>query len=144
MSYRTKMNLIILMLQTAFLILYSIVFFNDVSLFISDGTDYRINISIIFAISMMFYISLQMIMNKKDKLDERNKNIEARSSNVTIVSMIIVTFTLVVTLYLLHLENGSIPIYWLWYFMYTFISLNIIAFTISNLIVPLIGNKYES
>jgi len=138
------MNLIILMLQTAFLILYSIVFFNDVSLFISDGTDYRINISIIFAISMMLYLSLQMIMNKKDKLDERNKNIEARSSNVTIVSMIIVTFTLVVTLYLLHLENGSIPIYWLWYFMYTFISLNIIAFTISNLIVPLIGNKYES
>src|SRR5690554_2049959 len=117
MSYRTKMNLIILMLQTAFLILYSIVFFNDVSLFISDGTDYRINISIIFAISMMLYLSLQMIMNKKDKLDERNKNIEARSSNVTIVSMIIVTFTLVVTLYLLQLENGSIPIYWLWYFM---------------------------
>ncbi len=144
MNYRTKMNLIILMLQTAFLILYSIVFFNDVSLFISDGTDYRINISIIFAISMMFYISLQMIMNKKDKLDERNKNIEARSSNVTIVSMVIVTFTLVVTLYLLHLENESIPIYWLWYFMYTFISLNIIAFTVSNLIVPLIGNKYES
>ncbi|AUD63305.1 hypothetical protein BK010_06765 [Tenericutes bacterium MO-XQ] len=150
MNYRTKMNLITLLFQLGFLILYSVIFFNDVenSMNLSGnsllpGRDYRINVAIIFGISQVLYLFMQIIMNKNDKLDERNKKMEATSAGTTIVTMLFISFISLLGLYVINIDEGQIPIYWLWYLAYAYVTLTIIIFTISNLLIPLAGTKYE-
>lgn len=89
MSYRTRINLIIVLLQIGFVVLYTIVFSNDVALFVAGWGDDKLNISIIYGISMLFYLSLYLIMNKSDKLNEQNKKNEAKSAAVTVVTIVI-------------------------------------------------------
>lgn len=143
MNYRTKINLIILLLQISFVVLYTIVFTNDVAAFVAGWGDYKLNISIIFGISMLFYLSLHLIMNKTDKFDERNKKNEAKSAAATLVTMLFLTPISLMVLYVVNAAEGSIPLYSLWYFAFIYFSGTIVVFTISNLIIPLIGTKYE-
>ncbi|MFA5290137.1 MAG: hypothetical protein WC351_03740 [Candidatus Izemoplasmatales bacterium] len=144
MSYRTKMNIIILLFQLGFLILYSVIFYNDVDDFLTFGNDYRLNLVVIFGISQVIYLALLMIMNKYDKLDERNKRMEATSTGTTVVMMMFISFFSLQRLYVLNIDEGQIPIYWLWYLAFACVSLTIIIFTLSNLLIPLLGTKYES
>jgi len=143
MSYRTKMNTLILLFQLIFFILYSVIFFNDVEKYLAFGNDYRINLVVIFGISQVVYLSFQIVMNKNDKLDERNKRMESTSAGATIVTMMIISFIFLLRLYVNNINEGQIPIYWLWYMAFAYINLSIIIFTISNLFIPLLGTKYE-
>jgi hypothetical protein len=138
------MNIIILLFQLGFLILYSVIFYNDVDDFLTFGNDYRLNLVVIFGISQVIYLALLMIMNKYDKLDERNKRMEATSTGTTVVMMMFISFFSLQRLYVLNIDEGQIPIYWLWYLAFACVSLTIIIFTLSNLLIPLLGTKYES
>lgn len=144
MSYRTKMNVIILLFQLGFFILYSVIFFNDVEKFLAFGNDYRINIVIIFAISQVVNLPLVIIMNKNDKLDERNKKMEATSAGAAFSTMVFVSFLSLMYLYIININEGQIPVYWLWYLAFAYFSFAVIIFTISNLVIPLLGTKYEN
>lgn len=143
MSYRTKMNIVILIFQLGFFILYSFVFFNDVNMFLSTGKEYRTNIVIIFAISQVVNLPIELLKNKNDKYDERNKKVEGTSSGVTIISMMFLSFIFLMILYVLNVDKEQIPIYWLWYLAFAYTSLTIIIFAVSNILTPLFGTKYE-
>ncbi|MDY0139057.1 MAG: hypothetical protein WC152_01910 [Candidatus Izemoplasmatales bacterium] len=143
MSYRTKMSIIILLSQLIFFILNSIIFFNDVEKFLAFGNDYRINVVVIFGISQFIYLLLVIITNKNDKLDERNKRLETTSAGTTFVTMMIASFISLQYLYVINIDEGQIPIYWLWYLAFAYFSFASIIFTISNLLIPLLRTKYE-
>lgn len=143
MSYRTKMNITILLFQLGFFILYSLIFLNDVEKFLAFGIDYRINVVAIFGISQIIYLLLVIIMNKNDKLDERNKRMETTSAGTAFVIMMIVFFISLQYLYVANIDEGNLPIYWLWYLAFAYFSFAVIIYTISNLLIPLLGTKYE-
>lgn len=149
MSYRSKMNILILLFQLTFFILYTVIFFNDVenALAMEDsmipGNDYRLKVAIIFGVSQVVYLVLHIITNKHDRLDERIKRMDSTSTGITVVLMMLLSFISMIVLYVNNMNEGYIPIYWLWYFAYAYVTASIIIFTASNLLVPLKGTKYE-
>lgn len=149
MSYRSKMNILILLFQLTFFILYTVIFFNDVenALAMEDsmipGNDYRLKVAIIFGVSQVVYLVLHIITNKHDRLDERIKRMDSTSTGITVVLMMLLSFISMIVLYVNNMNEGYIPIYWLWYFAYAYVTASIIIFTASNLLVPLKRTKYE-
>ena len=144
MSYRAKLSLINCFIWALMFLIFSVSFFLSTYPTTLPLSNYRITTAIIFVIPNISNVVILIMQTKKERTDERNKRIEALSSTVTMIVMMIVVYLASIILHVVYEESGFVPISWLWYLGYGSAFLVFIVFNLSYVIVSLKGTGYES
>jgi len=91
------------------------------------GTDSNIKLisAVVFGIGYVVFFFVQS-KGKKAKKNERDYLIELKSSNATLIVILIYVFLLCISIFVYYENDGSVPVSWMWFIAYTSVFLTYI------------------
>ena len=144
MSKRSRNALLEGITWTIVLSGFLIIFFQGESVLEWGEDRTRIAISaILFAVGFILHFYF-LFSNGKELFDERDKEIQYRSTTYTLIFSMMYVFILAITLFTIYEDSNYVPVAWLWFLAYTSLFITFIFGNFIYYIVDRKGIAYEN